>query len=714
VKYANAYHYFISTKDTLEMLFLKFLFLGPPLLGKTTSHRRLTGEIVDLKSAGEAEQPHPSTGVIQAGPDVVVGGLAKTTAFILESEWTAFSKLGDEACFLIQALCRVLDDKMKTSSDHLLHASEASTCFAADESAAQLPASQPAECLGSLTGDKQGRSFSSSSMGEDIEGVEDVPEVTAIFKEAMKSNYWQEVKHVFKAYLRMEDTGGQPELMDLLPALTVGPGLYLIFFNLLNSLDKSYMLSYCNADGASTVPIQSKYTVKEMFLSALSSISCSNSSAVAMSKEDAVNSELKEILKSSKSVAYLVGTHKDLVSDEEIKSFDQELQDTVRSTSFFQDDIIKFFSKDKLVVTLDNMEGGVKEIQEVRKLLEECMEEHFRKLKIPVVWLLLGLCLRDKGAKTVSLKYCMKLSGKLNMSSFETRVALWFLHHHAGIIMFFPNIPEIDDLIIVDSQIIYDSVTELIVKCLNFRNRQAAAERFSNSGQFSLKDLKDAACNYTGEYILPMKLVALLKYLHIIAYIQPPDSNSPRSDRENGSFIMPCMLQNMDLQDFECCPNRCDEVRPLMIRYSCGFVPIGVFPALMACLISRNVLKFIQNGVKKNCIQFYYGTDYDKITFLSRPTFYEIHVFRQSKTMAPVHTVCDSIRKEVAECLKDVGAQMNYCCYLNYQWAFECPSCKDLCVIDEEALSPHKMLCLKECGPQDMTASQLVWFGMVS
>ena len=40
----EAYRYFASTKDSLDMLFLKFLFVGPPRLGKTTIRRRLMGE----------------------------------------------------------------------------------------------------------------------------------------------------------------------------------------------------------------------------------------------------------------------------------------------------------------------------------------------------------------------------------------------------------------------------------------------------------------------------------------------------------------------------------------------------------------------------------------------------------------------------------------------------------------------------------------------
>ncbi len=59
----------------------------------------------------------------------------------------------------------------------------------------------------------------------------DYSEIAAIFEAVSKQpNFAENVKHSFKAFLRMEDTGGQPELMDMLPALTIGPGLYLLFF----------------------------------------------------------------------------------------------------------------------------------------------------------------------------------------------------------------------------------------------------------------------------------------------------------------------------------------------------------------------------------------------------------------------------------------------------------------------------------------------------
>ena len=88
LKYFDAYQHFINTKDTLELLFLKFIFLGPPRLGKTTVRRRLMGEIIDLKSAGEAEQPQASTGAVESGYSMIVQNLSNTTAVITQAEWS--------------------------------------------------------------------------------------------------------------------------------------------------------------------------------------------------------------------------------------------------------------------------------------------------------------------------------------------------------------------------------------------------------------------------------------------------------------------------------------------------------------------------------------------------------------------------------------------------------------------------------------------------
>ncbi len=67
---------------------------------------------------------------------------------------------------------------------------------------------------------------------------------------------------------------------------------------------------------------------------------------------------------------------------------------------------------------------------------------------------------------------CLELSRAFNMTPHETKVALWFLHHHAGVMMYFPNVSGLDDLVIIDTQVVYDSITSVILEAMSF-NKEA-------------------------------------------------------------------------------------------------------------------------------------------------------------------------------------------------------------------------------------------------
>ncbi len=130
------------------------------------------------------------------------------------------------------------------------------------------------------------------------------------------------------------------------------------------------------------------------------------------------------------------------------------------------------------------------------------MKNHFKKLKIPAVWLLFSLCLRMREVRTASMDTCLALSSAFNMTSYETKVALWFLHHHAGVLMYFPSVPCLEDLVIIDIQVVYDSITCVILKAMNFsRVGQATAERFRKTGQFTMKDMKSVTADVSGDLI---------------------------------------------------------------------------------------------------------------------------------------------------------------------------------------------------------------------
>ena len=725
MKFVDAYRHFINTKDVLELLFLKFLFVGPPRLGKTTARRRLMGEITDLISASEADQHHPSTGAVESGHNMVVRNESITTAVVSQAEWSSVENLSDEARILFHNFVDSIEarDIPKPPPElSIPHKSVSQTSQATSTSNAskhhQVATTEP-----SLM-NKFFSKVKSLKLGRRRKQYRDIPEVAAIFRESVQPDFWKEAKQSFKAYLRMEDTGGHPELMDMLPALTVGPGLYLLFFSYEFKLKSEFKVFYQHSSGESTLPEQSTLTLEEMLLSALSSISCSNSSANLMSAEETSSSDMRKILESSRSVAYIVGTHKDKVSEEYIASFDKELQSVIRNTDFFEKGIVQFCSEGKLVISMDNMGGGAEEVNEIRKLLERAMENRFKKLRIPAVWLLFSLCLRMRDVRTASMECCLELSSLFNMSHYETKVALWFLHHHAGVMMYFPNVSGLEDLVIIDIQVVYDSVTNLILRAMSFdRVGLATAEKFRRTGQFVLRDLIEATGSASGDLIPPLKLVALLEFLHIIGRIVIFHSIDRSYDRDIGMvYIMPCVLRNAKMNVLDAVysdTSRPHSIAPLMVRYKCGFVPIGVFPAMVASLIGNTSFRQVEKGMMKNLVQFHYGPLHTLVTFISHPKFYGIIISQLPVVECEPHKVCVEIRKEVESTFEKVSSCMNYGYFMDYQFAFECPSHpgrEHMCVVDGQESAPSLMLCLQDLtkkSPEKMSSCHNVWFGEV-
>ena len=111
--------------------------------------------------------------------------------------------------------------------------------------------------------------------------------------------------------------------------------------------------------------------------------------------------------------------------------------------------------------------------------------------------------------------------------------------------MHYPNIAELKDLVIIDSQVIYDSVTILILRSMTFKNiDHAAAQHFKKTGKFSVKYLTAVTVNVSGVLIPVSKLVMMLKYLNTIAEVFVPELFSSVSPNDgNITYIMPCVLE---------------------------------------------------------------------------------------------------------------------------------------------------------------------------
>ena len=755
--YLIAYHQILATHDTIAMWFIKVVLLGAPGLGKSTVRRRLGGEIDDISSCRETTA-YPSTGTVESG--VVIRNLSSTTALVTPSEWHFTKDLAEEASLMFHLFFSYISGKKVGAVAEMSSGPESELTEGNTPSPQPDPAVSPKETPIPDSTEVMSKPSARSSKRPEMlsrlhkkRGKVDRPsaltkpstrskpsnssqykamvlEVAKLFGSAASPKYWKDIKHLFKdtAYIKMEDTGGQPEFMDMLAALTIGPALYLFFCKLIDDLHSHYTVSYRSPSGESSTPVQSTYTVEEVLLSALASVSCFKSYSTTSSddSEETTSTGEGELLASrNTSLAYILGTHKDQVSKQEIAEFDRKLQESIRSTDFYKEGLVQFASEDRMVLPIDNMHGGKDEIEKVRRFLEEGMKKHFKKLSIPAAWLVLSLCLRKREERTASLGSVLQLAGELGMSERETKSALWFLHHHAGVLMYFPNLAELKDTVICDTQVVYDSATNLIVDTFRFgKVCHATSERFRKTGQFSLEDIGKATASVSGDYIPLVKLVKLLEHLNIIAPITPTESTSSRSSSTQSpkvAYFMPCVLQNAVREELDKWWETTSSPlspAPLFIRYECGFSLIGIFPAMIANLVGNKALQLIVDGIKKNRVQFQMsGGDYDRITLISHPKYYAVHITRKSFARIPTHEVCSAVRGIVESTLKTVTSRMNYSFCAEYQLSFECPSHSGrdhLCTVSKDDRSPHVMLCLSKSEPIEMQSQHLAWFGKVS
>ncbi len=723
--------------------------LGPPRQGKSTTLRRIKKEIIDLLSAKEGEQIHGSTGTVEVCSNMVVQGKSDPTTAEKSVDWTIVKNPTEEASLLFHTLKDSLVTESTSESESTSEATadshggsdtraEVSQASSTGQSNSVEEPPQPSlfqkmmARLKSFTRYRQPRhkeitplSTAHDQPADQAVSSPDYSEIAAIFETVSKQPHFAEnVKHSFKAFLRMEDTGGQPELMDMLPALTIGPGLYLLFFSYKFQLDEEYRVFYQRASGETTAPEKSEFTLQEMLLRTLASISCFSSSTHLQLQSGADNSAIGEILESSKSVVYIVGTHKDKVSEEVIATVDSQLQKVIRDTNSYEKGIVQFCSEDKLVVSLDNMGGGEEEIDHLHQLLENAMEKHFKKLKIPAVWLLFSLCLRMREVRTASLETCLALSHAFNMTPYETKTALWFLHHHAGVLMYFPSVPGLEDLVIIDIQVVYDSITGVILKAMSFDSvGQATAERFRKTGRFSMTDLKTATADISGDLIPSEQLVALLAYLHLIAEIVSVESSDTNSvlDEEK-EYIMPCVLENTSAKELDQFHKESFSscfVEPLLMYFSSGFTPMGLFPAAMTSLISNKSFTFIREGVKKNMVHFLYGMKKIRVTFISRCKYFEVVVSCDPTFQDSIHHECTALKQEIEDTLKKASSRMNYNSSMDYQFAFDCRTHEGenhFGIVDGADITPEVMTCLfNPDNPQAVVLNNrhLIWYGQV-
>ena len=766
----EAYQHALKEGVAIPLKYLKVHFFGPPRTGKTSMRRRLAGEIQNLAE----EHLQASTGTAECF-DVIVKvvdeKITTSTSVVTKSLWSTvkalFGKkkgsygtpLDEELLLLYEFIYGVVESRNPISDPAIPH-DEATKGQSLKTDTVPSPALvKPSKTIRSNLG---------GSLFQELPSVEkpgyglsdnEVEKVFEAFTKVLQTPRQKQLKVLLDGtvLLNMVDAGGQPAFLEMLPALTIGPALYLIFFRLDQGLNERYQIQFVSEDNKDIQLGDSSYTVAEVIFQALSSIAWFSCPAPRIAN-----------MPNPSHVAMFVGTHKDLLSGElEIKVKDGTLQENLKEvldTDLFKavKNFLHYASNDQLMFAIDNMTGDEEELKKVCERLEQVIEQEFDYFPIPGSWLMFSIFLCKMGKRTLSLLQCQEIADRLKVKN--TDEALWFLHHCVGTLMYFPDIEELKDVVICDPQLVFDSVTDLILNSFKFGLvRKLACDKFNNAGMFRFKDIQKITRDSKSDSLPLPKLVKLLEYLNIIASIKPespsfghnsfPELSPDAYQKENLVYFMPAVLKNANEEELRVSQSPTDPA-PLMIQFKCGFVPVGLFCAIIASLVAKKhtiqwiLLEPCRNDgyiLCKNRVTFRIndGGTFD-ITLLSKPKRYEIHIACISSVDIAVE-ICQHVLETFCDTLDQVISKMKYKrCLISspnpsdqtlYELGFKCPEhpCDDHLVVNrpkiERVEAPPQsarlkgkstMVCLKEERSINFSSSphfaQKIspWFGEVS
>ena len=357
------------------------------------------------------------------------------------------------------------------------------------------------------------------------------------------------------------DTGSQPEFLELVTPLIGGPVICILMFSLAQGLDSKYTVS-C---GSSDSEYRLSFTVKEVFMLFLSSIANYHG---LLSYGNPLKSRVSPFS------VVVVGTQKNLVSEAKVTEIDKELKQAVEATSLHNSGAIEYFSENQLIIPVDNY-NKINDSVSVRDVVERIIKKENSpyKIEFPKPWYSLDLALGDLPS-IVTYKDCIKIAKKFDISEEDLPSCLWFLHHRTGSIRYYGSVSELKHIVIVRPTVIFRAISELITNTFTRENVPSSqVEKLKNLGLLKRDTLESIFTRHQEKLQMSCdSFIALLNKFSIL---------EPSHDPELGDYFFPCALVRAPIAD----PPSEVKLDPLLVLFKGGFVPRGVFSRLLVFLL---------------------------------------------------------------------------------------------------------------------------------
>ena len=520
--------------------------------------------------------------------------------------------------------------------------------------------------------------------------------------------------------LTLLDTGGQPQFVNMLPAVNTSATVMFVVLNMLHVLgakgfDERVQVHHFKNGIKSYEPYALNYTNKDL-------MKC----LVALLKDSIITEiplpgvTISQKGKDHKPGLCFIGTHLDQVTEKDVDTISNQLEEIVSQLE--PSNNISIWNYGKILLAVDNTLSGMQEHSQDSIASQICSEikailDEKAVYDVPITWIILEMEIRRKCGKEnksfITISEVVALYKEIvqgcdeNTAKVQVEAALKF-HHMFGILLYFHNVPSMKNFVISNPQWLFTNLTNLV--CFSFDGRivdRKALKDLQSKGIFS-KHLIDKI--ETDRIIIDslggIKLEAFLELLKHLNIITPYPAN-------NGNDYL--MLTILDSYKDEVA--LFDVIPPLdgvefVIQFNSGTFPRGVFCSLIVQLVQKVDIWYLQVSLEgKKCVYSdfvmfctnsgHYILLYDKISHL------EIQV-RKNVRSESIHCEVRRTVVNILQQIQPIRAGSGFKC------AFYCKNKPCLIYISPQHVSgekplPHGLHCENHGFMELKSCSHKIW-----
>ena len=448
------------------------------------------------------------------------------------------------------------------------------------------------------------------------------------------------------------DSGGQPQLQEVLPVFLNGASKFMYVHKLHESLEERPTIRYVIKDEVVSEyrASQTNADTLKLCTRTMSSMSCKNPDL-------------------SPSKLLFLATHRDMVADKQLDGVLDTLYKKLREILLprFKDQIIYCNEKGEEFVFTLNAAKPEKMDKECGEAIRECLNKEVEGrpvVKVPLRWHALYQTLVEvmEGweKKVLSREQCRQVAESMKIEEESCEEALEFFNR-LNVLFYFPE--HLPELVFVDPQIVLDKVTELVeesyrmIQGTTLRATPGERLKFREYGQVTEEFLSEFKSHYEPPLFTAKELIKLFKGLLVFA------------DLSEGVYFMPCLLQVVKSEVVS--QYRDSGERALTLHFPDSGPLLGMFCSTVAYLLSpenshpcpwKVVTKEAGTPkcLKRNVIKFSVGRFPGTVSLIDHFTHFEIHVHTHPKKASQLWQLAhDAVFAGLRKAGKTIGYKNN-------------------------------------------------------